>query len=168
MGSDFSGTAQIPGTVLEEQNEIEPVRQYDILADRQELSERLVNSQEVDDIVSTIEVYNLATIVSFGAKAAEEISKASDVVLENMSMSQLDDPSEMLGTLAKIMERFDIEEIKEDPSFFQKIFGNMRRQLDKILNKYHIMGGEIDKIYVQLKQYEEEIKESNRKLDQMF
>ncbi|MCI9470117.1 MAG: toxic anion resistance protein [Lachnospiraceae bacterium] len=168
MGLDFSGTAQIPGTVLEEQNEIEPVRQYDILADRQELSERLVNSQEVDDIVSTIEVYNLATIVSFGAKAAEEISKASDVVLENMSMSQLDDPSEMLGTLAKIMERFDIEEIKEDPSFFQKIFGNMRRQLDKILNKYHTMGGEIDKIYVQLKQYEEEIKESNRKLDQMF
>lgn len=168
MGLDFSGTAQIPGTVLEEQNEIEPVRQYDILADRQELSERLVNSQEVDDIVSTIEVYNLATIVSFGAKAAEEISKASDVVLENMSMSQLDDPSEMLGTLAKIMERFDIEEIKENPSFFQKIFGNMRRQLDKILNKYHTMGGEIDKIYVQLKQYEEEIKESNRKLDQMF
>ncbi len=168
MGLDFSGTAQIPGTVLEEQNEIEPVRQYDILADRQELSERLVNSQEVDDIVSTIEVYNLATIVSFGAKAAEEISKASDEVLENMSMSQLDDPSEMLGTLAKIMERFDIEEIKEDPSFFQKIFGNMRRQLDKILNKYHTMGGEIDKIYVQLKQYEEEIKESNRKLDQMF
>lgn len=168
MGSDFSGTAQIPGTVLEEQNEIEPVRQYDILADRQELSERLVNSQEVDDIVSTIEVYNLATIVSFGAKAAEEISRASDVVLENMNMSQLDDSSEMLGTLAKIMERFDIEEIKEDPSFFQKIFGNMRRQLDKILNKYHTMGGEIDKIYVQLKQYEEEIKESNRKLDQMF
>lgn len=168
MGLDFSGIAQIPGTVLEEQNEIEPVRQYDILADRQELSERLVNSQEVDDIVSTIEVYNLATIVSFGAKAAEEISRASDVVLENMNMSQLDDPSEMLGTLAKIMERFDIEEIKEDPSFFQKIFGNMRRQLDKILNKYHTMGGEIDKIYVQLKQYEEEIKESNRKLDQMF
>lgn len=168
MGLDFSGTAQIPGTVLEEKNEIEPVRQYDILADRQELSERLVNSQEVDDIVSTIEVYNLATIVSFGAKAAEEISKAADVVLDNMNMSQLNDPSEMLGTLAKIMERFDIEEIKEDPSFFQKIFGNMRRQLDKILNKYHTMGGEIDKIYVQLKQYEEEIRESNRKLDQMF
>ena len=168
MGLDFSGTAQIPGTVLEEQNEIEPVRQYDILADRQELSERLVNSQEVDDIVSTIEVYNLATIVSFGAKAAEEISKASDVVLENMSMSQLDDPSEMLGTLAKIMERFDIEEIKEDPSFFQKIFGNMRRQLDKILAKYHTMGDEVDKIYVQLKQYESEIKQSNRKLEDMF
>lgn len=168
MGVDFSKTTQIPGTVPEEKNEIEPVRAYDIVADRQELNARLVDSQEVDDIVSTIEVYDLATIVSFGAKAAEEISKASDVVLDNMNMSQLDDSSEMLGTLAKIMEKFDIEEIKEEQGFFQKIFGNARRQLDKILNKYHTMGGEIDKIYVQLKQYEEEIKQSNRKLDQMF
>ena len=30
------------------------------------------------------------------------------------------------------------------------------------------MGGEVDKIYVQLKQYESEIKQSNRKLEQMF
>ena len=30
------------------------------------------------------------------------------------------------------------------------------------------MGDEIDKIYVQLKQYETEIKQSNRKLDSMF
>lgn len=30
------------------------------------------------------------------------------------------------------------------------------------------MGEEVDKIYVQLKQYEAEIKQSNRRLDQMF
>ena len=44
----------------------------------------------------------------------------------------------------------------------------MRKQLDKILDKYHTMGDEVDKIYVQLKQYESEIKQSNRKLNQMF
>ena len=54
-------------------------------------------------MASTIEVNNLETIVSFGAEAAEEISKASDVVLNSMNMSQLDDSSEMLNTLAKIM-----------------------------------------------------------------
>ena len=51
---------------------------------------------------------------------------------------------------------------------FNKLFGNMRKQLDKILAKYHTMGEEVDKIYVQLKQYESEIKQSNRKLEQMF
>ena len=42
------------------------------------------------------------------------------------------------------------------------------KQLDKILAKYHTMGDEVDKIYVQLKQYESEIKQSNRKLEEMF
>ncbi len=44
----------------------------------------------------------------------------------------------------------------------------MKKQLDKILAKYHTMGEEVDKIYVQLKGYESEIKQSNQKLNQMF
>ncbi len=83
-------------------------------------------------------------------------------------MSQLDDTSEMLKTLAKIMEKFDLEEIKDNQSLFGKLFGNLKKQLDKILAKYHTMGDEVDKIYVQLKGYESEIKQSNRKLSQMF
>ena len=169
MGLDFSKTTtQQQVTVPDTKNEIEVVEQYDIVADRQAMNEKLVNSAEVDALVSTIAVNDLETIVSFGAQAAEEISKASDVVLNSMNMSQLDDSSQMLTTLAKIMDNFDIEEIKENPSLFGKIFGNLRKQLDKILAKYHTMGEEVDKIYVQLKQYESEIKQSNRKLNQMF
>lgn len=169
MGLDFGKTAQQTMTAVpEEKNEIEVVKEYDIVADRQQMNADLVNSKEVDDLVSTIEVHNLETIVSFGAEAAEEISKASDIVLNSMNMSQLDDSSEMLNTLTKIMSKFDIEEIKDNPGLFGKLFGNMRKQLDKILDKYHTMGDEVDKIYVQLKQYESEIKQSNRKLNQMF
>lgn len=169
MGLDFGKTAQQTMTAVpEEKNEIEVVKEYDIVADRQQMNADLVNSKEVDDLVSTIEVHNLETIVSFGAEAAEEISKASHIVLNSMNMSQLDDSSEMLNTLAKIMSKFDIEEIKDNPGLFGKLFGNMRKQLDKILDKYHTMGDEVDKIYVQLKQYESEIKQSNRKLNQMF
>ena len=89
-------------------------------------------------------------------------------MLNSMNMSQLDDSSAMLNSLAKIMDKFDIEEIKENPGLFGKLFGSLRKQLDKILAKYHTMGDEVDKIYVQLKQYESEIKQSNRKLNQMF
>ena len=172
MGLDFSKTAQpmqnTLGSAPEPKNEIEVVEQYDIVADREQLNQELVNSAEVDAIVSTIEVHNLESIVSFGAEVAEEISRASDVVLNSMNMSQLDDSSEMLNTLAKIMSKFDIEELKDNPGFFGKLFGNLRKQLDKILAKYHTMGEEVDKIYVQLKQYESEIKQSNRKLNTMF
>ena len=169
MGLDFGKPETMTGSVIvPEKNEIEEVKQYDIVADRQQLNTTLTNSKEVDDIVSTIEVYNLDTIVSFGSEVAEEISRASDVVLNNTNMSQLDDSSELLNTLTKIMNQFDIDELKENPGLFGKLFGNLRKQLDKIIDKYHIMGDEVDKIYVQLKKYEAEIRQSNRKLDEMF
>ena len=155
---------QAPAAPQEE----ESYQQYDISADRQMMTQTLVNSPEVDALASQIEVYNLEAIVSFGAGAADEISKCSDVVLNSMNLSQLDDSSAMLNTLAKIMDKFDIEEIKENPGLFGKLFGNLRKQLDKILAKYHTMGDEVDKIYVQLKQYEADIKQSNRKLEEMF
>ena len=170
MGLDFSKTPAQTQTAAAPAvpDVVEEVKTYDIVADRQQMNQKLVNSPEVDALVSTIEINNLETIVTFGAGATEEISKASDVVLNSLNMSQLDESSEMLGTLAKIMSKFDIEEIKDDPGFFVKLFGNMRKQLDKIMAKYHTMGEEVDKIYVQLKQYESEIKQSNRKLNEMF
>lgn len=170
MGLDFSkrSVQQTTGVVQEEtQNEPMP-QQYDIVADRKQMNAELVNSPEVDAIVSTIEIDNMESIVTFGEHAAAEISKASDIVLNSMNMAQMDESSQMLETLAKIMDRFDIEEIRDNPGFFEKMFGNLRKKLDKILEKYHTMGEEVDKIYVQLKQYEAEIKQSNRKLDQMF
>lgn len=171
MGLDFSKTkaqSSVMANTADTKNEIEVVETYDIVEDRQQMNQTLVGSQEVDDIVSTIEINNLETIVSFGAEVAEEISKASDVVLNNVNMSQLDDSSEMLNALARVMEKFDIDELQENPSLFNKLFGNMRKQLVKILDKYHTMGDEVDKIYVELRKYESEIKQSNRNLNTMF
>lgn len=150
------------------QNELETVESYNIQADRERMTQELVNSQEVDALVSNINVYEGDTIVTFGADVAEEISRCSDVILNSMNMSQINESGEMLALLAKIMDKFDIEEIKDNPGFFSKIFGNLKKQLDKILEKYHTMGEEVDKIYVKLKQYEAEIKQSNRKLEDMF
>ncbi len=170
MGIDFSKTSAAQSTINsqpEVKNEM-VVQEYDIVADRNQMNAELTNSAEVDALVSTIDVGNMESVVTFGAHAAEEISKASDVVLNSMSMSQLDESSQMLAALAKIMDQFDIEEIKENPGLFGKLFGNLRKKLDQLLDKYHTMGDEVDKIYVQLKQYESEIRQSNRKLDQMF
>ena len=172
MALDFRGapaaTMSSLNTVPEDKNEIAVVESYDIAADREDLNKKLTNSAEVDAIVSKIEVYNMETIVSFGAEAAEEISKASDVVLRSMNMSQLDDTSRMLKTLAGIMSKFDIDEIREDKGLFNRLFSNAKKQLDKILAKYKTMGDEVDKIYVELRKYEQEIKQSNKKLDQLF
>lgn len=174
MGLDFSKVSTAAQESAQEakaapaEEVIETVQAYDIVADREQMNAELVDSAEIDAIVSTIEVNNLDTITTFGSEAADEISKVADVVLNSMNMTQLDESSEMLTALSKIMSKFDIEEIKENDGILGKLFGNLKKQLDKILAKYHTMGDEVDKIYVQLKQYESEIKQSNRKLGQMF
>ncbi len=142
---------------------------YDIVADRQEMTAQLVNSPEVDALVSKIHLDDVNTIVKFGAEAADKVSKASDVVLNNVNLSQLDDSSVMLNSLAKIMSVFDVDELQEEKQgFFDKLFANERKRIEKILHKYNTMGDEVDKIYVQLKQYETEIIQTNKRLEDMF
>ena len=66
MGIDFSKVTP-PASPVESapaaSTEIETVQPYDIMADRQQMNETLTNSEEVDALVSTIEVNNLETIV---------------------------------------------------------------------------------------------------------
>ena len=120
---------------------------------------------EIEKLVSTIDVNDTNSIVNFGSEVAEEISKASDQVLNSMNMSQLDDSSAMLQALSKVMDQFDMKELTEEKKGF---FANLRKQLDKILAKYDTMGKEVDKIYVELKKYESEIQQSNTKLNTMY
>jgi len=146
----------------------EEPQKYDIVADRNNMTAQLANSPEIDRLTSQIQLSDVNTIVKFGAEAADNISKASDVVLRNADMSQLDDSSAMLTTLTKIMSVFDIDELKEKQGFLDKFFTNEKKRIERILHKYNSMGDEVDKIYVQLKQYENEIVQTNRRLEDMF
>lgn len=171
MAMNFNRPANAPtssAVAAKAETALMEVQPYDIVADRQETVKQLAHSPEIEALTAGIDINDLNTIVSFGSQAAEEISKASDIVLRSMNLSQLDESSQMLQTLAKIMDQFDLDEIRDNPTLFGKLFGNVRKQLDKILAKYHTLGDEVDKIYVQLKQYEGEIKQSNQKLETMF
>ena len=171
MGLDFSKaktgeavTNEVAGNEVVETT----TQTFDIAVESEKLKNELVNSAEVDALVSKIELNNLDSIVTFGGEVATEISKSSDLVLNSMNISQIEETSKMLGVLTNIMSKFDIEEIKQDPGLFDKLFGGVKKQLDKIMSKYQTMGGEIDKVYVELKGYEGEIKETNKKLNTMF
>lgn len=146
--------------------DIQPVTQYDITLDKQQVIQSM-DMQEIDQLTSQISIDDMDSIVSFGSESAEAISKASDAVLSNMSLNQINESSEMLKALSKIMDQFNIDELKE-PKGLQKLFNKAQAQVEKILKKYNTMGGEIDKIYVELRKFQEEIKQSNRKLSTLF
>jgi uncharacterized protein YaaN involved in tellurite resistance len=148
---------------------VEPVKEdFSIAEVKEQLTQQIVNSDRIDQLTSEIDVSNPNSLVSFGSKVAEEVSKASDQVLRSMSIDQINnDSGQLMNNLAVIMSQFDAKEL-EEPKGFKKLFNNAQKELDKFLGKYHTMGEEIDKIYVQLKGYEKEISQANVKLETMY
>lgn len=146
--------------------QVEAPQEFSIVEKTEELKQELVKNEEVDKLVSTININDVNSIVKFGNEVAVEISKASDQVLNSMNMDQINDSGQLLQHLSAIMAQFDVKELEDEPK--KGLFANLRKQVDKLLAKYHTMGEEVDKVYVQLKQYETEIESSNVKLETMF
>ena len=85
--------------------EVTPVveQEFNITVAKTELQEKIINSDEIDRLTAQIDVSNPNSIVKFGAPVAEEISKASDQVLNSMDINQINDS----GRLLQIIQKFD-------------------------------------------------------------
>ena len=146
---------------------------FNMEAERQATYDMLKQSPEIQALTSQIEINNIETITGFGAEAAEEISRASDTVLNGVSLPQLNESSDLLVSLNKVMEQFQPDELApKEESFLDKIInffkGGLKKQLDNILRKYETFGGEVDKIYTQLKKYETDIKLAYRQQEELY
>lgn len=133
--------------------------------------EKLKNLPEVKSLTNEIDVRNPNTILSFGQSPSEGISKVSDQLLSNIKKVKAEEASEMLVKLTKVMDQFDLNEIKGDASeknFVSKIFGKVKNKYDDIFKKYDSMSHEIDEIYVLLKQYQQETVKANDNLQKMY
>ncbi|MCM1215048.1 MAG: toxic anion resistance protein [Lachnospiraceae bacterium] len=150
------------------EKEMERVSGFDIVDTKNELVAKYRGSKEVDELTTQIVLDDEKTIVTFGADVANEIAAASDEVLNSMTISQINDTGKIFGALDKIMKQFDIDELQEDPKGIKKLLGGLQRQIDKIVTKYDTMGKELDKIYQQIYQYDDEIDQSNARLAAMI
>ena len=145
-------------------NELDIIEQSDLY------KQNLRQLKEVQDLTNEIEVQNVNSIIQFGKKASENISKISDELLLSIKEVKAEEASEMLLSLTKIMDKFDIKEFEnqKQPGLISKIFKSAGDTIAKLFQKYDTMGYEIEKVYVLLKKYENEIKDSNAKLKKLY
>ena len=128
--------------------EVEAVPEFNITVAKNELQQKIIDSDEIDRLTAQIDVSNPNSIVTFGGPVAEEISKASDQVLNSMDINQINDSGKLLQNLAEVMNQFDSKELATEEKGLKKLFSNAKKELDKILGKYHTMGEAVDKIYI--------------------
>ncbi|WP_243281407.1 toxic anion resistance protein [Clostridium sp. D53t1_180928_C8] len=146
-----------------------PNEKFD-MATISEYKQRLRGLKEVQDLTSEVEIQNPNSIVMFGQKASENISKVSDELLKSMKAVKAEEASEMLVNLTKIMDKFDVKEFEaeEKQSIFSKFVKGVGNSVAKIFQKYDTMGYEVEKVYVLLKKYENDIRESNANLKRLY
>lgn len=151
-------------------SELVSLQKYDIQETKSNIIAELANSPQVLALTDQLDMGDLNTFVKFGKEAAEGISKVSDSVLNNVELDKLNETSKLLKSLAVIMDKFDPEELSEEEKkgFLAKLLAPAKDTLEKILDKYNTMGGEIEKVYIELKKYENEIFISNDRLNQLY
>lgn len=133
------------------------------------IQEQLKSSDEVKRISQEIDLRDQQSLVEFGSKPANEISTFADKILHSVKKSSVEDSSEMMKNLAKLMTTFDPKDFeKEGAGLFKKLFNNAKKAIEKILAKYQTIGGEIDKIYTEINGYKSEIIQTNRNLEELY
>lgn len=140
------------------------------MSDVQSYKERLRGLKEVQDLTGEIEVLNPNSIILFGQKSSEGISKVSDEILNTIRDTTSEEASEMLVSLTKIMDRFDLDEItkEEKVGMLDKFMKKVGKRIAEILQKYDSMGADIEKIYNVLKKYENDINQANNQLKRLY
>ncbi|MCL1982727.1 MAG: toxic anion resistance protein [Clostridiales bacterium] len=160
---NFESTA-VPANASE--NALVP---FDMDKARNQVMQKAKDPQKIEALTNQINVSDTNTIVTFGKDAAEGIARCSDIVLRNVEMDRINQTSALMKSLATIMDKFDPKELDDDKKGpFAKIFGKAKEQLQKILDKYNTMGAEVEKIFVELKKYENQIGSSNNTLESLF
>lgn len=134
-----------------------------------EIKLALRNEPEVQKLAQAIDEKDQIQILEFGKEPATQISKFSDKILNNMKTTKVEDSGELLKQLGRIMDKFDKKDFEDtSKGFFGKLFKKSEKIMEKLFGKYQSMGQEIDKVYVEISKYQNEMVDSTTMLDEMY
>ena len=150
------------------QNSIMPVENKVPAINTSDFKVKLRNNPEVIRLAQSIDLKDQLQLLKLGEEPALLISKFADKMLSLQRVSSVQESSELIKQLGKIMDKFDPKDFKnESPGFLQKFFNSTEKMIEKMFGKYQSMGGEIDKVYIEIKKYEQEMIESTKVLEEL-
>lgn len=144
----------------------------DILKDRESYVAKLKNNPEVKALTSQIDINDINSVHRFGSKPGERINNLATDILSSVMVPTNKEATEMLNKLAKILKKFDLEELKpeerKNPNFLEKLLKKVRDEFEATLRKYENLNKEVNDVYLLIKSYEQETLKDNELLTKMF
>ena len=126
-----------------------------------ERQKELMHDVQVLQIAEKIDLKDSVSIMDLGKEPADEIANFASRILNGMSVADTIGSTKLMDQLGKIMDQFDMQEIKGDKKKgISGFFQNKARDLKRLLAKYQSLGGEIDKVYQELVKNEMDTKKA--------
>lgn len=125
-------------------------------------------SDEVKALVREIDVNNSATILNFGSKPAEELSRISNEILSSSKNVENIEATKIIKNLSKIIEKVDILDFEKPPRKEGGILSKIFNRGKNFLEKYENMNKEIEVITQELLNYKASLEKDQDDLKKLY
>lgn len=125
--------------------------------------------QQVRQVMGEVDVTDTNSIIFFGSKAQQQLTTISDTMLENVRTKDMGPAGNALNAMVAKLREIDISDIDPTgrPGFFGRLFG-VKSEVQKYLDKYEDVRGQIDSISTQLEQHKTKMLTDIVKLDKLY
>lgn len=125
-------------------------------------------SDEVKALVREIDVNNSATILNFGSKPAEELSRISNEILSSSKNVENIEATKIIKNLSKIIGKVDISDFEKPPRKEGGILSKIFNRGKNFLEKYENMNKEIEVITQELLNYKASLEKDQDDLKKLY
>ena len=121
------------------------------------------------ELSKSLDENNAQSVIEYGALAQKKIGDFSQSVLNKVQTKDLGDVGSALTDLMyQLQESNPTDLAAEDPGFFKKMFGKVKKSIFEVTQKYQKLGAGIDKISIKLGHEYKGLLDDNKTLETLY
>ena len=121
------------------------------------------------ELSKSLDENNSQSVIEYGSLAQKKIGDFSQSVLNKVQAKDLGEVGSALTDLMyQLQESNPNDLVVEDPGFFKKMFGKVKKSIFEVTQKYQKLGAGIDKISIKLTHEYKGLLEDNKTLETLY
>src|SRR5574337_242658 len=121
------------------------------------------------ELSKSLDENNSQSVIEYGSLAQKKIGDFSQSVLNKVQTKDLGDVGSALTDLMYQLQESNPNDLAaEDPGFFKKMFGKVKKSIFEVTQKYQKLGAGIDKISIKLSHEYKGLLDDNKTLETLY
>jgi uncharacterized protein YaaN involved in tellurite resistance len=124
---------------------------------------------QIDQAIRELDITDTNSIIFFGSKAQQQLSSISDSMLEQVRAKEVGPAGDALNRMVQKLRDLDVTGVdpSERPGLLRRLMG-AKNQVQKYVDKYEDVRGQIDKITTELEQHKTRLLTDIVRLDKLY